>query len=191
MDLDFEATGAACVDHLADLGHRDIALIGEGEGGLPAAYRFRRADPGRVPAARPANAACGGAPPVRGQLRVDRRHAVPDPGGAAEYHRLRGAERGGHPALLSLLRLSGRVVPEDASVVAICPEQVASQSSPRLTGVTIPAPAMGRRAVRLALAHLDGSGSHSTTLIAPVLTVRDVQRRTHPEPPLQKGSCMR
>lgn len=32
VDLDFEATGAACVEHLAALGHRDIALIGEGEG---------------------------------------------------------------------------------------------------------------------------------------------------------------
>jgi len=32
VDLDFEATGAACADHLADLGHRDVALIGEGEG---------------------------------------------------------------------------------------------------------------------------------------------------------------
>ena len=31
VDLDFEATGAVCVDHLADLGHRDIALIGESE----------------------------------------------------------------------------------------------------------------------------------------------------------------
>jgi DNA-binding LacI/PurR family transcriptional regulator len=29
IDLDFAATGAACADHLADLGHRDVALIGE------------------------------------------------------------------------------------------------------------------------------------------------------------------
>lgn len=35
--------------------------------------------------------------------------------------------------LLSLLRASGRVVPEDVSVVALCPEALAEQCSPRLT----------------------------------------------------------
>ncbi|CAM5231180.1 LacI family transcriptional regulator OS=Streptomyces tendae OX=1932 GN=GUR47_38025 PE=4 SV=1 [Streptomyces tendae] len=29
VDLDFRATGALCVEHLAQLGHRDIAVIGE------------------------------------------------------------------------------------------------------------------------------------------------------------------
>ncbi|WP_063836787.1 LacI family DNA-binding transcriptional regulator, partial [Streptomyces sp. NRRL S-15] len=29
VDLDFEATGALCVDHLAGLGHREVAVIGE------------------------------------------------------------------------------------------------------------------------------------------------------------------
>ena len=77
--------------------------------------------------------------------------------------------------LLSLLRLSGRAVPEDTSVVAICPDQVALQSSPRLTSVSIPAEEMGRRAVRLAMAQLDRSGEPPipTTLIPPVLTVRE------------------
>lgn len=42
--------------------------------------------------------------------------------------------------LLSLLRASGRVVPEDVSVVALCPEALAEQCSPRLTAVTGPAP---------------------------------------------------
>ena len=35
VDLDFAAAGAACVHHLADLGHRDIALVGPS----PAVYR--------------------------------------------------------------------------------------------------------------------------------------------------------
>ncbi|WP_055630005.1 LacI family DNA-binding transcriptional regulator, partial [Streptomyces hirsutus] len=34
VDLDFRATGALCVEHLAKLGHRDIAVIGE----APAVY---------------------------------------------------------------------------------------------------------------------------------------------------------
>jgi DNA-binding LacI/PurR family transcriptional regulator len=32
VDLDFAAAGAACVEHLIGLGHRDLALIGVGEG---------------------------------------------------------------------------------------------------------------------------------------------------------------
>jgi DNA-binding LacI/PurR family transcriptional regulator len=84
--------------------------------------------------------------------------------------------------LLSLLRLSGRAVPEDTSVVAICPDQVALQASPRLTSVSIPAEEMGRRAVRLAMAQLEGGAERAAehqdaTLLAPVLTVRDSSAR--------------
>jgi DNA-binding LacI/PurR family transcriptional regulator len=66
-------------------------------------------------------------------------------------------------------------VPEDTSVVAVCPDQVALQSSPRLTSVSIPAQEMGRLAVRQVMAQLDASGEHvsQTTLIPPALTVRD------------------
>ena len=82
--------------------------------------------------------------------------------------------RAEHP-LLSLLRLSGRAVPEDTSVVAICPDQVALQASPRLTSVSIPAEEMGRRAVRLAMAQLDSTGGaqEPITLIPPALTARE------------------
>jgi DNA-binding LacI/PurR family transcriptional regulator len=67
-------------------------------------------------------------------------------------------------------------VPEDVSVVAICPDQLALQASPQLTSVFIPAEEMGRRAVRMVMAQLDGSAESSeptTTLIVPVLTARD------------------
>ncbi|MEU1367707.1 substrate-binding domain-containing protein [Streptomyces sp. NPDC005803] len=48
--------------------------------------------------------------------------------------------------LLSLLRTSGRIVPEDATVIALCPEPLAEQHSPRLTAVTGPARELGSRA---------------------------------------------
>ncbi len=47
-------------------------------------------------------------------------------------------------------------MPEDVSVVAICPEAVATQSAPQLTSVAIPAQQMGRRAVELVIAKLEG-----------------------------------
>jgi DNA-binding LacI/PurR family transcriptional regulator len=173
VDLDFEATGVAVVNHLADLGHRDIALVGESE----AVYRRHTGFAARTLAGvsrrarerdlrlvhRPCEGSYSSTAGILSRILEER----PSTTGFVVQNET------AIPALLSLLRLSGRVVPEDASIVAICPEQVAVASSPRLTGVSIPAPAMGRRAVRLALAHLDGSGIHSTTLIAPVLTVRE------------------
>jgi DNA-binding LacI/PurR family transcriptional regulator len=81
--------------------------------------------------------------------------------------------------LLSLLRLSGRAVPEDTSVVAICPDQVALQATPRLTSVSIPAQEMGRAAVRRVMAQLDAARreDQETDLIAPLLTVRESTSR--------------
>jgi DNA-binding LacI/PurR family transcriptional regulator len=74
--------------------------------------------------------------------------------------------------LLALLRQKGRAVPEDVSVIAICPDQVATQSSVRLTSVAIPAQDMGRHAVERLIAKLEGRGKDEVVLIAPELTVR-------------------
>lgn len=74
---------------------------------------------------------------------------------------------------LSLLRRQGSAVPEDVSVVAICPGQVATQASARLTSVAIPAQEMGRRAVELVVAKLGGNApEEQVALLAPELTVR-------------------
>ncbi|MGW7621401.1 substrate-binding domain-containing protein, partial [Streptomyces antimycoticus] len=52
-------------------------------------------------------------------------------------------------------------------------EQVATQASVRLTSGAIPAQEMGRRAVELAVAKLEGqSFEEQVTLLAPELTVR-------------------
>ncbi len=69
--------------------------------------------------------------------------------------------------LLALLRQQGRAVPEDVSVLAVCPDQVAVQASVRLTSVAIPAQEMGRRAVELLVAKLDGRGTEEVVLLAP------------------------
>ncbi len=57
-------------------------------------------------------------------------------------------------------------------MVAICPDQVATQASVRLTSVAIPAQEMGRHAVEHLVAKLEGRGSDEVVLIAPELTVR-------------------
>lgn len=177
IDLDFEATGAACVDHLAQLGHREIVLIGEGEG----VYRRHTGFAARTLAGFQRRAA------ELGLRAVHRPCEGTYESTAGTYSRII-EERPGTTGfvvqneaaigpLLSLLRLSGRTVPEDTSVVAICPDQVALHSSPRLTSVSIPADEMGRRAVRLAVARIGGERPDAVELIAPTLTVRESSMR--------------
>jgi DNA-binding LacI/PurR family transcriptional regulator len=177
VDLDFEATGAACVEHLAALGHRDIALIGEGEGVYQRKTGFAArtlAGFQRAAAAhgmRAMHRSCEGTHESTAGVLSRILEERPNTTGFVVQNEAAIAP------LLSLLRLSGRAVPEDTSVVAICPDQVALQSSPRLTSVSIPAQEMGRQAVRQAMAQLvardDLPHVPATTLIPPALTVRD------------------
>ena len=74
--------------------------------------------------------------------------------------------------LLSVLRTAGRTVPEDMSVVAICPDQAAERTSPHLTSVAIPAQDMGRRAVEMLARRLDDGAASEVALLPPRLTVR-------------------
>jgi DNA-binding LacI/PurR family transcriptional regulator len=177
VDLDFEATGAACVEHLAALGHREIALIGEGEGVYQRKTGFAaRTLSGFQKAAaahgmRAMHRSCEGTHESTAGVLSRILEERPNTTGFVVQNEAAIAP------LLSLLRLSGRAVPEDTSVVAICPDQVALQSSPRLTSVSIPAQEMGRQAVRQAMAQLvardDLPHVPATTLIPPALTVRD------------------
>jgi len=173
VDLDFDATGAACVDHLADLGHRDVALIGESEAvyrrhtGFAArtlaGFQRRVAERGIRAVHRPCEGTYESTAGVLARILEER----PSTTGFVVQNEAAIAP------LLSLLRLSRRLVPEDASVVAICPDQVALQSSPRLTSVSIPAQEMGRHAVRQVMTQLEGDRRSSLMLLPPLLTVRE------------------
>ncbi|GGT55690.1 hypothetical protein GCM10010271_69490 [Streptomyces kurssanovii] len=74
--------------------------------------------------------------------------------------------------LLGLLRQQRRAVPEDISVVAICPEQIAVHASVRLTSVAIPARDMARHAVEQVVAKIEGRAGDEVVLLEPELTVR-------------------
>ncbi|WP_031508337.1 LacI family DNA-binding transcriptional regulator [Streptomyces megasporus] len=172
VDLDFTATGALCVEHLAELGHRDIAVVGE----AAAVYerhtgfaertrdglRARAAELGVRLLHRPCEGSYAAMAGTLSRILDERpdttafivqNEAVIDP-------------------LLSLLRQLGKAVPEDVSVVAICPDQVAVQASVRLTSVAIPAHEMGRRAVELVMAKARGEKDDLLDLLPPRLTVR-------------------
>ncbi|MGW0132012.1 LacI family DNA-binding transcriptional regulator [Streptomyces sp. NPDC003299] len=172
VDLDWAATGALCAEHLATLGHHDVAVIGE----APAVYerhtgfaertldglRSRARELGLRVLHRPCE---GGYDAVAATLAriFDER-----PGTTGFVVQNESAVE----PLLALLRQQGRAVPEDVSVVAICPDPVATQGSVRLTSVGVPAQEMGRSAVERLVAKLNGTGADDVVLIAPELTVR-------------------
>jgi DNA-binding LacI/PurR family transcriptional regulator len=178
VDHDFAAAGALCADHLADLGHREIAFIGYGAGVYQrhAAYAERtlsgfrdRADERGV---RYLHRMCEGTfestAGTLARILADR----PETTGFVVQN------EGAIGPLLNLLRSSGRTVPEDASVVALCPEQLAEQYSPRLTAVTGPTKELGRVAVEQVMGRITAAGRgdrpyDALVLLNPVLTVRE------------------
>ncbi|MET9437334.1 LacI family DNA-binding transcriptional regulator [Streptomyces sp. NPDC006551] len=181
VDLDFEAAGARCVDHLADMGHTQIAVLGEppavyarGTGfaertvtGLRAAARER--DTGLLH--RPVEGTYAAVSATLGRIFEER------PTTSALVVQNEAAVE----PLLAVLRQQGRAVPEDVSVVAICPDQVALHASVPLTAVGVPAQEMGRLAVERLVARLGGQAPSGPLLIAPELTVRESSgsRRGH------------
>lgn len=172
VDLDFHATGALCVTHLASLGHREMAVIGE----APAVYERHTGFALRT---------LDGVRERADELGVRILHRPCEAGYAAMAATLSRIfdERPGTSGfivqneyavepLLTVLRQQGRAVPEDVSVVAVCQEQVAAQASVRLTSVAIPAQEMGRRAVELVVAKLTDDPAPEVDLLPPRLTVR-------------------
>jgi DNA-binding LacI/PurR family transcriptional regulator len=172
IDLDFTAAGAACVEHLADLGHRRVALIGS----PPAVYKretgfasrtvsgFREAAARRRVAAtvHPCESTQLAARAVVTKLLRDH----PDLTGVVVHN-----EPVVEP-LLAAFADAGREVPDNLSVVAICPDELAERVYPGLTSVAIPAEEVGRQAVTLLMAKLNGDPVMDATLLEPKLIRR-------------------
>ncbi|QBI55885.1 LacI family DNA-binding transcriptional regulator [Streptomonospora litoralis] len=172
IDLDFEAAGRACVAHLAALGHREVALIGQ----PPSVYERRTGFAERTVAGFEAEARERG---------VESAVVPCDAGQAAvtatvtellrERPRLTGIVVHNEPVLPTLLeavRGLGREVPADLSVVAIAPDDLATEVSPPLTSVSLPAEEVGGRAVSLLMDKLDAIDPPEVTLLPPRLVPR-------------------
>jgi DNA-binding LacI/PurR family transcriptional regulator len=172
VDLDFHHAARRCVEHLAQLGHRHVALLGPPsavyERGTAYAHRSRAgflatADELGLTAA---TAACAGTPDaVRQTLArlIDRR---PGPTGLVVHN------EAAVPHVAAELAGLGRQVPEDVSVVAICPDQVALGTEPPLSSLSIPVDDVGRQAVSLLIRKLVGASVPAATPIAGRITER-------------------
>ena len=169
VDLDFAAAGAACLDHLADLGHRCVGLVGSPRAVYERGTGFatRVADGvARAAARRGVATTTYPCEPNRDGARAAVRDLVaahPDLSGLIVHN------ESVVESVLHALRDHGRRVPQDVSVVAICPDELAERLD--LSGVALPAEEVGRRAVDLVLRPCGGEDP-GATLLTPELTPR-------------------
>ncbi|CAL9435389.1 Catabolite control protein A [Streptomyces sp. enrichment culture] len=165
VDVDAEAAGALCVDHLAGLGHRAVALVGPPPRGP--ARRVARGFAGAAARAGLACAAhsCATAPDAVRRTAGRLLRARPAPTGVAVH---------GGPLLEPLVGAFeefGLRVPGDVSVVALGPDPLTGPAGrPPVTSVTVPSAALGARAVELLMRRLAGEPVPGVTLLPPRLT---------------------
>ncbi len=172
VDLDFEAAGALSARHLAGLGHRTVALLGPSpvvyERGTSYAGRFLKGFEQTATAAkiRATSMPCA---PTYEALRtcldnlLARRRAIT----ALVVHNE--AILG---PLLSELAKRGKKVPQDISVLAVCPDDMAVSQAIPLTSVSVPTASVGELAVEMVMKRLDGVSAAEVRLLSPVLTDR-------------------
>lgn len=169
IDLDFYQAGAICVEHLADLGHREVALLG-----APAivyardtGYAHRTRDGfletaqkrGLTAVAEPCEEDADSVQATVKEL-------------LTRYPGMTGLVVHNESAVTHVLgALAGRV-PQELSIVAIGPDELAERTSPPLSSVQIPAEEVGRRAVDLLMSKVDGNEAPDVTLLPPALTTR-------------------
>lgn len=175
VDLDFVAAGARCVEHLATRGHREIALLGAARVVYErrTGYAFRTRE-GVVEAAeryglRVTALPCEESPEAVQAELTELLSSHPELTGLVVHNEAAVSH------VLATLAGHGLRVPEDVSVVAICPDDLAERVRPRLTSVLVPAEEVGRHAVRLLMRKLNDSTEPTpdATLLPPRLTVRD------------------
>ena len=151
---------------------RDRAARRAGRG-VRAGHRLRPPHPGRLPGA---GRAARRRPPSPSRARSTRSRSPRSCAALlAQYPGLTGLVVHNEAAVghvLAALPQLGRSVPDDMSVVAICPDEVAERSSPPLSSVLVPADDVGREAVSLLMRKLDGESVPAATLLGPQLTVR-------------------
>ncbi|AUG81806.1 LacI family transcriptional regulator [Kitasatospora sp. MMS16-BH015] len=178
VDHDFATAGALCADHLADLGHRDLAFIGYSSGVYRrhagyaertlSGFRARAEQRGLRFLHRPCEGTYESTAGTLARILADRPHTT---GFVVQNEAAIGP-------LLALLRINGRTVPEDASVIALCPDPMAEQHSPRLTSVTGPQKELGQVALDQVMARIAATAAgeepaDQLVLMPPELVIRE------------------
>lgn len=169
VDLDFVAAGALAVDHLAQLGHRTIGLIGPSPAvyarGTGFADRFLR---GMTTAAE------------RHGVTVEARQSAPSYDAALEcVHDLLRPELGvtglvvhNESTLSTAMHAVKDRIPAEVSLMAVCPDDFAAGQPVPITSIAIPADEVGTIAVEMVMEQINGTHTPEVRLLSPRLTDR-------------------
>jgi DNA-binding LacI/PurR family transcriptional regulator len=172
VDLDFASAGRQMAGHLADRGHRSIALIGS----QPSVYERGASYAARLLAGYTSETA-------KRNLPASVHSCAPGfDAVAACLDDVLSPERGTTglvvhneailgPLLLELRRRSLNV-PRDLSVITLCPDEVATSLPVPLTSVAVPAEELGAIAVEMVMARLQQEHAPEVRLLQPKLTDR-------------------
>ncbi|MFD2028190.1 LacI family DNA-binding transcriptional regulator [Promicromonospora aerolata] len=172
VDLDFEAAGRLAVRHLAEAGHTDVALIGSPPEVLRRhtsyAERMMRGlrNQAKSSGVTVTVEACDSTPAGASEAVDTLLTTAPDTTGIIVHN------EGALPHVLARLADRGIVVGQDMSVVAVCPRDVALSQRIPMTSIDLPAENIGKVAVDMVMARLEGEQPSETRLLAPVLTER-------------------
>ncbi|MEU0533242.1 LacI family DNA-binding transcriptional regulator [Amycolatopsis tolypomycina] len=165
LGFDYPAAAAACVAHLAELGHRSIVHIGQRSAAV------------RTTAFAAAFAAAAGHRGIRASS-----HPVGVAGDEIEDRLARVLaeaaptglvvdDEAALPRVLAALANRGLDVPGDLSVVAVCSETVANARRLPLTAVLVPGRTLGRLAVELLARQLEVLTPPSAEVLSPEVII--------------------
>lgn len=180
VDIDYETLIAKCVHHLADLGHRHLALVNRNAELVAAGY-----GPGHR-----AQAGFARAIAERGLHGTQVCCADDAQAGQACVERLL-AERPGLTAIATIneaavagmyraLTQAGLDIPADFSIAGVAARHWAENLHPPLTAADVPADEMGTRAVELLIQRIaDPATPHRHLLVAPPISLRNTTGPTH------------
>ncbi|MDQ1305703.1 MAG: hypothetical protein QG671_1535 [Actinomycetota bacterium] len=173
VDVDYELLIYRCVHHLADLGHRHVALINRSAEWVATAYgpahRALRGFTAAV-AERGLDGAdvCCGDEPAAGEACIEELLSTrPEVTGVATINEaaLPGVQRG--------LERAGRAVPRDFSITGVVARHWAEEFRPPLTAADVPARELGARAVTLLVERIAEPEAQARNLLfAPPISLR-------------------
>ena len=173
IDIDYAALIARCVHHLADLGHRQVALVNRSAELVAAGYGpSHRALTGFRAAVAERGLTgvdvCCGDDTTSGEACVEQLLASTSGGHSGGHHQRGGAAR--HAACVARRR---PVVPGDFSVTGVAAQHWAEDFRPPLTAADVPMRQMGAEAVALLLELIAAPGGPPRhRLYAPPISLR-------------------
>jgi DNA-binding LacI/PurR family transcriptional regulator len=174
VDIDYETLISRCVHHLADLGHRHIALVNRSAELVAAGYGpGHRAQAGFTRAvndrALEGTQVCCADDAQAGQACVERLLAE-HPGLTAIATINEAAVAGMYRGLAA----AGLAIPTDFSIAGVAARHWAENLHPPLTAADIPADELGAHAVELLIQRIADPGTpHRHLLVAPPISLRE------------------